>query len=71
MFFWMAFQEEKAIPASIMKLIISLKRNQKFQTSFRLSDFILRPFEVDCPWLKAIYFHRGMKDKLLEGPVIL
>jgi hypothetical protein len=29
-----------------MKLIISLKRNQKFQAPFCLFDFIMRPIEV-------------------------
>jgi len=48
-----------------MKQIISLKRNQK---SFRLSDFIVQPFEVDCPWLKAVYFLLGMMVKFMESP---
>jgi hypothetical protein len=54
-----------------MKLIISLKRNQKFQAPFCLLDFIMRPIEVDFPWLKAIYFLLGMMVKLSESPVIL
>ena len=48
-----------------MRQIISLKRNQK---SFRLSDFIIQPFEVDCPWLKAVYFLLGMMVKFMESP---